>query len=117
MFACATDIKRILGPAEHAFDRYDDLYKEASDFLEKNCDYLTLIALGPTATVLAYDIALKGFQALDIGHIDIEYEWMLAGKGIKVPVKGKYNNEVRGGEIVEDIKDDKYESEIIAKIY
>ncbi|MBQ9277262.1 MAG: DUF1792 domain-containing protein [Lachnospiraceae bacterium] len=117
LFACATDIKRILGPAEHAFDRYDDLYKEASDFLEKNCDYLTLIALGPTATVLAYDIALKGFQALDIGHIDIEYEWMLAGKGIKVPVKGKYNNEVRGGEIVEDIKDDKYESEIIAKIY
>ena len=113
LFAGAADIKRILGPAEHAFDRYDDLFKEAISFLESNDDYLTLIAMGATATVLAYDIAMKGFQALDIGHVDIEYEWMLAGKGVKVPVKGKYNNEVSGGDVVEDIDDDKYENEII----
>ena len=36
-----------------------------------------LIALGPTATILAYDLAEKGVQALDVGHIDIEYEWFL----------------------------------------
>ena len=42
---------------------------------------------------------------------------MLAGKGIKVPVKGKYNNEVSGGNIVEDINDSKYEAEIIARLY
>ncbi len=116
LFAGAADIKRILGPAEHAFDRYDDLFKEAISFLENNDDYLTLIAMGATATVLAYDIAMKGFQALDIGHVDIEYEWMLAGKGVKVPVKGKYNNEVSGGDVVEDIYDDRYESEIIKRV-
>lgn len=116
LFAGAADIKRILGPAEHAFDRYDDLFNEAISFLENNDDYLTLIAMGATATVLAYDIAMKGFQALDIGHVDIEYEWMLAGKGVKVPVKGKYNNEVSGGDVVEDICDEKYEREIIRRI-
>lgn len=38
---------------------------------------LVLIALGHTATVLAYDLAEVGYQAIDIGHIDIEYEWFL----------------------------------------
>ena len=117
LFAGAKEIKRILGPAEHAFDKYDELLEEAIKFLDKNNDYLTLIALGATATVLAYDIAMKGYQALDIGHVDIEYEWMLAGTGRKVPVKGKYNNEVSGGNIVEDIDDPAYEKEIIARLY
>ena len=110
----ATDIIRILGPAEHAFDRYDDILAEA---LKQDKDRLVLIALGATATVLAYDLACAGFQALDIGHVDIEYEWMLAGTGKKTEVKYKYNNEVAGGNIVEDIRDANYEKQIIARIY
>ena len=110
----ATDIIRILGPAEHAFDRYDDILAEA---LKQDKDRLVLIALGATATVLAYDLACAGFQALDIGHVDIEYEWMLAGTGKKTEVKYKYNNEVAGGNIVEDIHDANYEKQIIARIY
>lgn len=35
-----------------------------------------MIAMGATATVLAYNLALAGFQELDIGHIEMEYEWM-----------------------------------------
>lgn len=31
---------------------------------------LILIALGMTATVLAYDLSKAGFWAIDIGHID-----------------------------------------------
>ena len=38
---------------------------------------MIIIALGPTATVLAYDLAKEGYQALDMGHFDIEYEWYL----------------------------------------
>ncbi len=114
LFHNASDIIRILGPAEHAFDRYEEILAEA---LKQDKDRLVLIAMGATATVLAYDLAKAGFQALDIGHIDIEYEWMLAGKGKKVPVKSKYNNEVSGGDVVQEIHDPVYQSQIIARIY
>lgn len=108
----ASSIIRILGPAENAFDRYNDILAEA---LKQDKHRLVLIAMGGTATVLAYDLSLAGYQALDIGHIDIEYEWMLAGTGKKTIVKNKYNNEVAGGEIVDDISDPIYEKQIIAK--
>lgn len=114
LFDNAKDIKRILGPAVDAFDRYDDILAKA---LEQDKSRLVLIAMGATATVLAYDLSKAGFQALDIGHIDIEYEWMLAGKGRKTEVKNKYNNEVAGGDVVDDINDPVYESQIVARIY
>ena len=57
------------------------------------------MALGPTATILAKDICdLNGdkieYQALDLGHIDIEYEWFLMRAKKRKAVKGKYVNEV-----------------------
>lgn len=112
LFAGAKSIVRILGPAEHAFDRYEELLAETG---KQGKDKLVLIALGPTATVLAYDLARVGYQALDIGHVDIEYEWFLVGKGRKTEVKTKYNNEVAGGKQVEDVHDAEYESQIIAR--
>ena len=50
--------------------------------------------MGPTATVLAYDLSRAGYQAIDIGHLDLEYEWFLRGEGVRVEVPGKYNNEL-----------------------
>lgn len=114
LFDGANDIIRILGPAENAYDKYDEILYEARKYAK---DRLVLIAMGMTATVLAYDLACEGYQALDIGHIDLEYEWMLQGKGGKTPIKTKYNNEVAGGNIVEDISNPLYESQIIARIY
>lgn len=58
--------KFIYGPSKHAFDVYDDILAEC---LNEGKDKLFLISLGPTATVLAYDLANAGYQALDIGHI------------------------------------------------
>ncbi len=114
LFDNAEDIIRILGPAEQAFSRYDEILEKA---LEQDRDRLVLIAMGATATVLAYDLTLAGFQALDIGHIDLEYEWMMTGLGHKTDIKHKYTNEVAGGDVVADIHDEKYESQIIARIY
>ena len=113
LFDNATDIIRILGPAEQAFDRYDDILNEA---LRQDKDRLVLLALGATATILAYDLANAGFQALDIGHIDLEYEWMKLGEG-RVDIKNKYNNESSTGYNVDDIVDPQYEKQIIARIY
>ena len=77
---------------------------------------LILIALGPTATVLAYDLAIEGYQAIDIGHIDIEYEWFLQGVTEKCPVKNKYIGEIDGGTLVLNIEDKRYEDEIISNL-
>lgn len=93
-------IRRILGPATSSFDRYDEILESALSYGEE--DVLYLIAMGPSAGVLAYDLTQEGYQAVDMGHIDLEYEWFLTGEGRSV-VKNKYNNEIPNGDIVEDI--------------
>lgn len=112
LFDNAKSIVRILCPSENAFDRYEDIYREA---LKQPKDRLMLLALGPTASVLAYDLAMQGYQAVDIGHADLSYEWMLRGNHNKVP--DKYSNEAPEGYIVEDIHDAVYESQIIADFH
>lgn len=77
---------------------------------------LYLIALGHTATVLAYDMARLGFWAIDIGHVDIEYEWMRMGAKEKKAVPDKYVNEVPNGRIQTELDDPVYLSQIIGKI-
>ena len=49
-----------------------------------------LIALGQTATVLAYDLSEAGLQAIDPGHVDVEYEWYRMGED-----QGSHPREVR----------------------
>ncbi len=105
--------KRILCPAENAFFKYNEIFEAAKTF-EKGT--LFLIALGPTATVLAYDLHKLGYQALDIGHIDLEYEWMKLGATEQVIIKNKYVNELEGGNIVASETDQKYLKEIAFEI-
>ena len=112
LFDNAASIRRILCPAESAFDRYDEILEEA---LKQPKDKLMMIALGPTASVLAYDLAKVGYQAIDIGHADISYEWFLRGDPFRhVVIPHKYTNEASGGYIVDEIHDPVYESQIIA---
>ena len=106
----AKSVKRILCPAKNAYSKIDEIESAALRF-SKEC--LILIALGPAATVLAYRLYKKGFRALDIGHMDIEYEWYKIRAKNKVPVKNKYVNEAGGYKtLVETEMDEKYKSEI-----
>lgn len=73
---------------------------------------MVLIALGPTASVLAYDLNESNIQAVDIGHIDIEYEWFLKGCTKKEKIYGKYTNEYYHTN-VESINDLLYKDQII----
>ena len=78
---------------------------------------LILISLGPTATVLAYDLCKLGYQAIDVGHIDIEYEWFLKNASTKVVVENKFVNEVNNGENnFTKVKDKLYYKQIIKTI-
>ena len=112
----AVRIRRIEAPAVSSFDKYEEILETAKEAAGEKKDILFLIALGPTACVLAWDLFKEGYQAIDIGHLDLEYEWFLKGTGEICPVPGKYNNELPGGDVVSDIHDEKYESEIICRI-
>lgn len=114
LFDNAKSIQRILCPSESAFDNYDAILEEC---MKQPKDKAVLIALGPTASVLAYDLAKAGYHAIDIGHADLSYEWFLrSGSSKKAAVHYKYNNEYPEGYIVEDIHDETYESQIIADL-
>lgn len=113
LFANANSIKRIICPSVNAFEKYDEILASVK---AQSKDYLVMIALGPTATVLAYDLAEVGYQAIDIGHIDVEYEWFKMGATEKVPLKNKFTNEAFGGNGELSFTDGKYEEEIIKYI-
>lgn len=81
-----------------------------------NQEKLVLLALGPTATVLAYDLAILGYQAVDIGHIDIEYEWYQKKAFEKIPIEGKFVNESATNCLDFQIEDPTYEKSIIGRI-
>ncbi len=102
-------VKRVLCPPTNAYDKYEDIINTLRTYPK---DTLVLLALGPTATVLAFDLAKDGYQALDIGHIDIEYEWFLRKATSKERIENKYVNEAPGGRVVGEIKDEKYEKQI-----
>jgi glycosyltransferase family protein len=60
----------INAPSKHAFEKYDELLAQVTQYPK---DTVVLISLGPTATVMAYDLYKLGYQALDIGHAFKDY--------------------------------------------
>lgn len=113
LFETARSVKRILAPARDAYDKYTEIMEAAC---KQDKDALYLIALGPTATILAYDLHKTGRQAIDVGHVDIEYEWFLMGATKKVAIENKYVNEVDAGLNCREMLDETYQSQIIEKI-
>lgn len=113
LFNNTKSIKRILCPEKNAFDKYDEILNEIKK-LDK--EKLILLAIGPTATVLAYDLYKAGYQAIDIGHIDIEYEWFLMGATKKEKIKNKFVGEALGGDKVGECNDKYYLSQVIKVI-
>jgi len=113
LFDNAKNVKRILAPHHHAFTKYDEIINQV---LCQDKSKLVLIALGPSATAMSYDLAQMGFQAIDIGNIDIEYEWYIRKTLTKIKIPGKYTSEVVGGRYVEEIRDSLYESQILTRI-
>lgn len=114
LFAGAKRIRRIVCPDKNAWSVYGRIKTAVKSIVEK--DDLICISLGPTATVLAYDLAQMGFQAIDIGQIDNEYDWYRLGVQERVPIKGKMVAEVRNNDCLDSFIDDGYFSQIVTKI-
>lgn len=117
LFDNAGSIRRVLCPSTNAFSVYKEIVYNVLN-LKHGVNDLFILALGPTATLLAADLCKEGLQALDLGHIDIEYGWYCMGVTKKVPITGKFSNEATLLGYAEDavvgaINDDKYERQII----
>lgn len=113
----AKNLYRILAPAKNAYDKYDEILATVKNYAPLGA--LVILALGPTATIMAYDLAKMGYQALDLGHFDIQYEYHIRGIHSKQPIPGKYVNEAStAGQTVDDsvIKDENYSKSIIERI-
>ena len=115
LFDNAKTIKRILCPAVNAYEHIEQI----KDSILRNYNgELILMALGPTATILATDFSKLNIWALDIGNIDIEYEWFLRGAKERIVIPGKFTNEAKNGlgRAFSECRDQMYLSQIIDRV-
>lgn len=68
-----------------SFDDYEKIFDQIKKY---KTDWLIFISLGPTATLLACDLAKLGYQALDMGHLPNCYLQYLGEK--ESPEKENY---------------------------
>lgn len=115
LFSNTNSIKRVICPIKDAFEKYDEILSVCTNI--SGGGQLFLIALGPTATVLAYDLAKSGIRALDVGHIDTMYEWFLRKATKSIPIEGKIVfNEERSMKKLPVCTDKHYYEQIIKTI-
>lgn len=105
----AKSVRRILGPEVDAYEKVGEIYERSK--LE-DCD-IVLIALGPAAKILAYRLNKVGYCCLDVGHLDIEYEWYKARAKEKVSILNKYVNESKEKFVMKGALDEDYEREVV----
>lgn len=71
LFSNAKNSSSILSKNSNAYDDIDNILQACDSKTDVD---IFLIALGPAGTALAYELALKGRRALDIGHLNNSYD-------------------------------------------
>ena len=112
----AKSIHRILCPSKNAFSKYHEILSIAEEKIPKDKNTLVLIALGMTATILAYDMYKLDYQAIDIGHADIEYCWWKMKAEDRCPIPHKATFEADAYEGIGDVNDENYKKQIVAQV-
>lgn len=79
----AKTVERIIGPSSNAYERLDEIFECCTQYPK---DRVFLISLGAAAKSLTERLFLAGYRALDIGNLDMEYEWYLRRVNSKEPV-------------------------------
>lgn len=70
----ARSVKEVIAPSQHAWADYEELL-EAVDTPQQ-----AILCVGPTATVMAYDLARRGVHAIDLGHVGCFWRKHLVGE-------------------------------------
>ena len=107
----AISVRRILGPEVDAYDKVDEIYERAKGEI---CD-IVLIALGPAAKILAYRLNELGYCCLDVGHLDIQYEWYKMNAKEKIAIANKYVNESKEKFVETGDIDESYERQVFCR--
>lgn len=113
LFDGAKSIKRIICPSSNAYSKLEAIKQAVREHADNR---LILTMLGPTAKVLVYDLVQEGYRALDIGHIDSEYEWFQMGASHKVKLSYKHTAEHNFDQDIEFRDDQAYDSQIVANL-
>lgn len=113
LFADAQSIERVICPSRNAFAYYEEILHTVR---QKAGNRLILLMLGPTAKVLARDLNKAGYQAIDLGHIDSEYEWFQMGATHKVKLPHKHTAEFNYDEEIDLEHDVEYAHQIVARV-
>lgn len=71
LFDNIASVDYVYGPPKNAFYEYERILSEVRSYDPK--EYLVLLVLGPTATVMAYDLGREGYQAIDFGQMPSKY--------------------------------------------
>ena len=113
LFDGAKSIQRNICPSRNAFSKLEAIKQAVREYADNR---LILTMLGPTAKVLVYDLVQEGYRALDIGHIDSEYEWFRMGASHKVKLSHKHTAEHTFYQDIEFRDDQAYDSQIVANL-
>ena len=103
----ARSVERIIGPSSDAYVKLNEIMHCCREYPK---DRLFLISLGIAAKFLTERLFMEGYRALDIGHLDMEYEWYLhkAQKKEKIPkhdvIGEEYNLKAGYDEYLSQIK-------------
>jgi len=79
----AKTVERIICPSSEAYQVLEKIINECKRFPK---DRLFLVSLGIAAKFLVEALFLEGYRVLDIGNLDMEYEWYLHGASGKEPI-------------------------------
>lgn len=70
----AKTVERIIGPSSNAYGKLDEILECCKEYPK---DRLFLVSLGVAAKFLVEKLYPEGYRVLDIGNLDMEYEWYL----------------------------------------
>lgn len=98
LFDGAGSVERIICPPKDAYAVLDKIIAVCEEY---DKDRLFLFSLGVTAKFAALALFQKGYRVIDIGNLDVEYEWFLRAAKEKLPfakheIMGEEENRAAG---------------------
>ena len=114
LFSNVIEIKRILCPQQNAWNKYREIMEGIHSVAKPG--ELVCVSLGPTATVITYDLAKEGIQAIDIGQLDNEYEWVIRNAENRMQIPGKMTAEVNQKCEYYAVKNSEYLLQVVKRI-
>lgn len=92
LFDSARSIERIICPPKDAYGALSEIVEAC---IRYETDRLFLLSIGVAAKFLALELYRRGYRVLDIGNMDLEYEWYVRQAPGKMPLK---KHEIMGEE-------------------